>query len=39
MVQETELALEIGRRVANATELPRFNPNDEFAKAQPNRGK
>ncbi|HEX8140239.1 MAG TPA: M28 family peptidase [Pyrinomonadaceae bacterium] len=39
MVQETELALEIGRRIADQTELPRFNPNDEFARAQPNRGK
>lgn len=37
MVQETEIALEIGRRVADADALPRFNPNDEFAKAQPNR--
>jgi Zn-dependent M28 family amino/carboxypeptidase len=39
MVQETELALEIGRRIADQTELPRFNPSDEFARAQPNRGK
>jgi Zn-dependent M28 family amino/carboxypeptidase len=39
MVQETELALEIGRRIADGAELPRFNPNDEFARAQPNRGK
>lgn len=37
MVQETELALEIGRRVADQDNLPRFNATDEFAKAQPNR--
>ncbi len=37
MVQETEIALEIGRRVADQDNLPRFNANDEFAKAQPNR--
>jgi Zn-dependent M28 family amino/carboxypeptidase len=37
MVQETEIALEIGRRVADADNLPRFNATDEFAKAQPNR--
>jgi hypothetical protein len=37
MVQETEIALEIGRRVADTDNLPRFNANDEFAKAQPNR--
>lgn len=37
MVQETELALEIGRRAADQDQLPRFNANDEFAKAQPNR--
>jgi Zn-dependent M28 family amino/carboxypeptidase len=39
MVQEAELALDIGRRVADQAELPRFNTGDEFAKAQPNRGK
>jgi len=37
MIQSAELALAIGRRVADAPELPRFNPDDEFAKAQPNR--
>jgi Zn-dependent M28 family amino/carboxypeptidase len=37
MVQETELALEIGRRIADTDNLPRFNAGDEFAKAQPNR--
>ncbi|MGA9995125.1 MAG: M28 family peptidase, partial [Pyrinomonadaceae bacterium] len=34
MIQETELALAIGRRVADMNEMPRFNPGDEFAKAQ-----
>lgn len=37
MIQEIEIALEIGRRVADQENLPRFNANDEFAKAQPNR--
>lgn len=37
MIQESEIALEIGRRVADREGLPRFNPTDEFAKAQPNR--
>jgi Zn-dependent M28 family amino/carboxypeptidase len=37
MAQEAEIALAIGRRVADMDEMPRFNPNDEFAKAQPNR--
>ncbi|HEX8775086.1 MAG TPA: M28 family peptidase [Pyrinomonadaceae bacterium] len=39
MVQEAEIALDIARRVADQAELPRFNANDEFARAQPNRGK
>jgi Zn-dependent M28 family amino/carboxypeptidase len=34
MVQETEIALAIGRRIADMDQLPRFNPGDEFAKAQ-----
>ncbi|HJU56832.1 MAG TPA: M28 family peptidase [Pyrinomonadaceae bacterium] len=34
MIQSAEIALAIGRRVADAPELPRFNPDDEFAKAQ-----
>ncbi len=34
MIQSAEIALAIGRRVADANELPRFNPDDEFAKAQ-----
>ena len=38
MAQEAEIALAIGLRVANAEGVPRFNPNDEFAKAQQNKG-
>jgi Zn-dependent M28 family amino/carboxypeptidase len=34
MIQTAEIALAIGRRVADAPEMPRFNPDDEFAKAQ-----
>ena len=34
MAQEAEIALAIGRRIADMQEMPRFNPNDEFAKAQ-----
>ena len=34
MTQEAEIALDIGLRVANMQMMPRFNPNDEFAKAQ-----
>jgi Zn-dependent M28 family amino/carboxypeptidase len=37
MVQSVEIALAIGRRIADAPEMPRFNPDDEFAKAQRNR--
>lgn len=37
IAQETEIALAIGRRIADANEMPRFNPQDEFAKAQKNR--
>jgi len=37
MIQSAEIALAIGRRVADAPELPRFNPDDEFAKAQQDR--
>ncbi len=37
IIQETEIALAIGRRVADSNEMPHFNPGDEFAKAQPNR--
>src|SRR5437016_5533738 len=32
MIQEADFALEIGKRVANLPTLPKFNPNDEFAK-------
>src|SRR5438067_1957525 len=32
MIQEADFALEIGKRVANLPALPKFNPNDEFAK-------
>jgi Zn-dependent M28 family amino/carboxypeptidase len=34
MQQEAEIAMAIGLRVANAGAMPKFNPNDEFAKAQ-----
>lgn len=37
MIQTAEIALSIGRRIADAPEMPRFNPDDEFAKAQQNR--
>jgi Zn-dependent M28 family amino/carboxypeptidase len=32
MIQEAEIALAIGRAIADAPEKPRFNPGDEFAK-------
>jgi Zn-dependent M28 family amino/carboxypeptidase len=34
MLQEAEIAIAIGRRIADMEQMPRFNPNDEFAKAQ-----
>jgi Zn-dependent M28 family amino/carboxypeptidase len=34
MLQEAEIAMAIGRRIADMDQMPRFNPNDEFAKAQ-----
>jgi Zn-dependent M28 family amino/carboxypeptidase len=34
MLQETDIALAIGRRIGDMDQLPRFNPGDEFAKAQ-----
>jgi Zn-dependent M28 family amino/carboxypeptidase len=34
MIQEAEIAMAIGRRIADAEQMPKFNPNDEFAKAQ-----
>jgi Zn-dependent M28 family amino/carboxypeptidase len=32
MVQEAEIAMAIGRRIADMDQMPRFNPTDEFAK-------
>lgn len=32
MIQETDFAMAIGRRVADAPAMPKFNPNDEFAR-------
>jgi Zn-dependent M28 family amino/carboxypeptidase len=32
MIQETDFALAIGRRVADANTRPKFNPGDEFAR-------
>jgi Zn-dependent M28 family amino/carboxypeptidase len=32
MIQEADFAMAIGRRVADAPAMPKFNPNDEFAK-------
>ncbi len=37
MVQEAMIAFEIGRRIADMDAMPRFNPSDEFAKADRNR--
>jgi len=34
MIQEADFALAIGRRVSDANTMPRFNPNDEFAKSR-----
>jgi Zn-dependent M28 family amino/carboxypeptidase len=34
MLQEANIAMSIGRRIADMDPMPRFNPNDEFAKAQ-----
>jgi Zn-dependent M28 family amino/carboxypeptidase len=34
MLQEADIAMYIGRRIADLDQLPRFNPEDEFAKAQ-----
>jgi Zn-dependent M28 family amino/carboxypeptidase len=34
MLQEAEIAMSIGRRIADMEQMPRFNPGDEFAKAQ-----
>jgi Zn-dependent M28 family amino/carboxypeptidase len=35
MIQEADFALAIGRRVADANAMPRFNPGDEFAGKRP----
>lgn len=32
MLQEAEIAMAIGRRIADMDQMPRFNPDDEFAK-------
>jgi Zn-dependent M28 family amino/carboxypeptidase len=37
VVQMVETSFAIGLKVANAPTMPRFNPGDEFAGAQPNR--
>ena len=34
LLQEAEIAMAIGRRIADLDQMPRFNPGDEFAKAQ-----
>ena len=32
MLQEAEIAMAIGRRIADMDQMPRFNPSDEFAR-------
>src|SRR5262249_38137585 len=32
MIQEADFAMELGRRVADAVNRPKFNPGDEFAR-------
>lgn len=32
MLQEAEIAMAIGRRIADLDQMPRFNPDDEFAR-------
>ena len=32
MIQETEIAMAIGRRIADSDAMPKFNPGDEFAR-------
>jgi Zn-dependent M28 family amino/carboxypeptidase len=34
MIQEADFAMAIGRRVADASAMPKFNANDEFAKTR-----
>jgi Zn-dependent M28 family amino/carboxypeptidase len=36
MIQEADIALAIGRRVADMNSMPRFNPDDEFAREKVN---
>jgi Zn-dependent M28 family amino/carboxypeptidase len=37
LLQEAEIAMAIGLKIANADSMPRFNPGDEFSKAQSKR--
>lgn len=37
VVQTLEISLAIGMKISNMDKLPKFNKDDEFAKAQPNR--
>lgn len=37
MVQTLDISLAIGLKASNIEKLPRYNPTDEFARAQPNR--
>jgi Zn-dependent M28 family amino/carboxypeptidase len=37
LLQEAEIALAIGLKIANMDSMPRFNPGDEFSKAQSKR--
>jgi Zn-dependent M28 family amino/carboxypeptidase len=37
MAQILDVTLEIGMKASNIEKLPRYNPTDEFARAQPNR--
>ena len=32
MIQEADIALAIGMKIANAPQMPKFNEGDEFAK-------
>ncbi|MDX6405971.1 MAG: hypothetical protein QOH70_3426 [Blastocatellia bacterium] len=34
LIQEADFAMAIGRRVADMSAMPKFNPNDEFAKVR-----
>jgi Zn-dependent M28 family amino/carboxypeptidase len=37
LLQEAEIAMAIGLKIANDEPMPRFNPGDEFSKAQSKR--